>query len=81
VLCCCVARRGGVQRAGKVGPGVKGVTRGAVAKLEGACDRPRKVGSTDCRGRGAEQTGRLEEGEKRLKCNFRNFRDPTINQQ
>ena len=40
--------------------GSRGVTRGAVAKLEGACDRPRKVGGTDCRGRGAEQTGRLE---------------------
>ena len=30
------------------------------AKLERACGRPRKVGGTDCRGRGAEQTGRLE---------------------
>ena len=33
------------------------------------------------RWRGAEQAGRLEEGEKGLVCNFQNFRDLTVNQQ
>ena len=33
------------------------------------------------RRRGAKQAGRLEEGEKGPVCNFRNFRDLTINQQ
>jgi len=32
-------------------------------------------------GREAEQAGKLEEGENGLKCNFKNSRDPTVNQQ
>ena len=32
-------------------------------------------------GREAEQAGKLEEGENGLKCNFKNYRDPTVNQQ
>ena len=46
-----VARAGEIQREGAVGPGVKGVTRGAVVKLELACGWPRAVGDAAVRRR------------------------------
>ena len=52
------------QRAGQWVQGSRGVTRGAAAKLELACGRPREAaGGADCR-RGVKQRSRLEVEER-----------------
>ena len=60
-----------------------GATRGAVLQAGGGSGMARSGGQRcpAAAAREAEQAGRLEEGESGLKRNFRNFRDPTVNQQ
>ena len=58
------AREGSSSARGQWVQGSRGVTRGAAAKLELACGRPREAaGGADCR-RGVKQRSRLEVEER-----------------
>ena len=76
-----VARQGKLQREAKSGGGGRARCVGRFCKQEVAgLALHGGVGAAQQR-RGAEQAGRLEEGGKGPVCNFRNFRDLTVNRQ
>ena len=77
----CVARQGKLQREAKRGAGGRARRVGWFCKQEVAgLALHGGVGAAQRR-RGAEQAGRLEVEESGPICNFRNFRDLTVNLQ
>ena len=78
---CCVARQGRHSARAKSGGGGWARHVGGQREQEVAGLALHGGDGAEQRRCGAEQSGRLEEGEKGPVCNFRNFRDLTVNQQ
>ena len=76
---CCVARQGRHSAKAKSGGGGRARRVGRQHEQEVAGLALHGGNGAEQRRRGAEQAGRLEEGEKGSVCNFRNFRDLTVN--